>query len=236
MKITWLGQAGYLLRAENGTTVMIDPYLSDSLYEARGASHRREVPIDPAYLTKHIDVLVLTHLHGDHTDFGTLDQLLAANGPVSVLAPLNVLMALQKRYTYPEKYMLFDRGIEITLNGILFRSTYAAHSDERPIGVVIEGDGKVICHTGDTMYHRQLLEDLPRQADALLLPINGWGYNMNAVDAARLTRTLEPRAVYPMHWDMFKTGGCDVEDFVSLFASDSPRIVIPAYYSEITIE
>jgi L-ascorbate metabolism protein UlaG (beta-lactamase superfamily) len=113
--------------------------------------------------------------------------------------------------------MLFDRGVEITLDGVRFVSNYACHSDERPIGVTIVGDGKVLCHTGDTMYHRQLLEDLPRGADALLIPINGQGYNMNVVDAARLVRYLIPTTVYPMHWDLFKQYGCDVQDFIDQF-------------------
>ena len=236
MKLTWLGQAGYRLCADNGTVIMIDPYLSDSLRYTKGESYRREVPIDPAYLTCHVDVLILTHLHADHTDFETLDRLFAANGPMAILAPMNVLQALRNRYSRKEVYMLFDRGIEITLNGILFRSTYAAHSDERPLGVVIEGDGKVICHTGDTMYHRSLLEELPRHADALMLPINGSGYNMNATDAARLTRQLKPTTVLPMHWDMFREYGCDVAEFTSQFTGEAePQILIPAYYTEISI-
>lgn len=153
MKISWLGQAGFRLVTDNGTVIMIDPYLSDTLRYKKGESYRREVPVKDELLGSHVDVVILTHIHDDHTDFGTLDRLLAANGPVAVLAPVNVLAALRARYARAENYMLFDPGIEITLNGIRFSSTYAAHSDEHPIGVVIEGDGKVVCHTGDTMFH-----------------------------------------------------------------------------------
>ena len=32
VKLTWLGQAGFYLICENGIRIMIDPYLSDSLY------------------------------------------------------------------------------------------------------------------------------------------------------------------------------------------------------------
>ena len=31
MKISWLGQAGFRLVTDNGTVIMIDPYLSDTL-------------------------------------------------------------------------------------------------------------------------------------------------------------------------------------------------------------
>lgn len=237
MKLTWLGQAGYRIRTENGMVIYIDPYLSDSLLMEKGGPYTRQVPIREEDLTTHVDVLILTHLHGDHTDFLTIDRLAAHNPKMAVLAPLNVLNALRVRYTgVPLWYMLFDRGVEITLEGVRFVSNFACHSDERPIGVTIVADGKVLCHTGDTMYHRQLLEDLPRGADALLIPINGQGYNMNAVDAARLTRFLQPVTVYPMHWDLFREYGCDVQTFLEQFAEAERNFIrIPAHYQEITL-
>ena len=235
MKISWLGQAGFRLVADNGTVIMIDPYLSDTLRYKKGESYRREVPMRDELLGSHVDVVILTHIHDDHTDFGTLDRLLAANGPVAVLAPVNVLAALRARYARAENYMLFDPGIEITLNGIRFSSTYAAHSDEHPIGVVIEGDGKVICHTGDTMFHKRLPAEYPQGADLLMLPINGSGYNMNAVDAARLTAILAPKAVLPMHWDMFKAYGCDVNEFIEEFRDGGQRILVPEHYAEFEV-
>lgn len=234
MKIMWLGQAGYCLRSDNGLTILIDPYLSDSLREEKGESFQRQVPIKEEILLQHTDVLILTHLHGDHTDLQTIDRIVQSNGKIAILAPLNVLDVLRKRYEdNPQHYMLFDRGVEITLRDVRFISNFASHSDERPIGVTIEGDGKVICHTGDTMYHRNLLIDLPRNADALLLPINGQGYNMNAVDAARLTRALRPKTVYPMHWDMFEAYGCDVSEFFDRFDKNERGFIrIPDYYCE----
>lgn len=235
MKISWLGQAGFRLVTDNGTVIMIDPYLSDTLRYKKGESYRREVPVKDELLGSHVDVVILTHIHDDHTDFGTLDRLLAANGPVAVLAPVNVLAALRARYARAENYMLFDPGIEITLNGIRFSSTYAAHSDEHPIGVVIEGDGKVICHTGDTMFHKRLPAEYPQGADLLMLPINGSGYNMNAVDAARLTAILAPKAVLPMHWDMFKAYGCDVNEFIEEFRDGGQRILVPEHYAEFEV-
>ena len=235
MKCIWLGQAGFLCITHGGTTVMIDPYLSDTLRYKKGESYRREVPVKDELLGSHVDVVILTHIHDDHTDFGTLDRLLAANGPVAVLAPVNVLAALRARYARAENYMLFDPGIEITLNGIRFSSTYAAHSDEHPIGVVIEGDGKVICHTGDTMFHKRLPSEYPQGADLLMLPINGSGYNMNAVDAARLTAILAPKAVLPMHWDMFKAYGCDVNEFIEEFRDGGQRILVPEHYAEFEV-
>ena len=44
MKITWIGQAGLLLQTEK-TTVIIDPYLSDSVVKVNPNNWRR-VPVD----------------------------------------------------------------------------------------------------------------------------------------------------------------------------------------------
>ena len=115
MKISWLGQAGFRLVTDNGTVIMIDPYLSDTLRYKKGESYRREVPVKDELLGSHVDVVILTHIHDDHTDFGTLDRLLAANGPVAVLAPVNVLAALRARYARAENYMLFDPALKLRL-------------------------------------------------------------------------------------------------------------------------
>ena len=62
-------------------------------------------------------------------------------------------------------YVMFDEGIETIINGITFRSVYAAHTDEKAIGVVIEADGKVLIQTGDTQYHRRLKNEYPDEYD-----------------------------------------------------------------------
>lgn len=232
MKVAWLGQAGYRITADNGTVILIDPYMSDSLREAQGDSYLREVPIDEAVLHAHADVIVLTHCHADHMDFGTLDVMLAGE-PVTVLAPINTFHLVRNRYKGAHNYEMFDAGIETIINGVRLSAVYAAHSDDHAIGVDIYADGQLVSHTGDTMYHRALKEQHPSCADALLVPINGWGCNMNAADAARLTRELKPRRVFPMHWDMFKAYGTNVRRFVELFTEeDTCDIVIPEYYRD----
>lgn len=235
MKLSWLGQAGYRITADNGTVIMIDPYMSDTLFQKKGADFTRQVAINEQMLSEHVDILILTHIHDDHMDFGTLDRILSSNGEIAILASANVLNAMRARYGRSERYMIFNPGVEITLNGILLSSVHAVHSDEAPLGVIIECDGKVLAHTGDTMYHKLLRTELPEDMDALLVPINGQGNNMNAVDAARLTKKLHPKKVFPMHWDMFKRYGCDVREFTELFASGEQEIVIPEYYKDMEI-
>lgn len=231
MKLTWLGQAGYLLESNAGTRIMIDPYLSDRLHELNGEDFRREVPIREEYLDMQLDALVLTHCHADHTDPGTLSRLLADKEPMCVLAPLNTWRDIRGTYAGGHNYIQFDRGVQWTLGDVTLKAVFAVHTDERAIGVMLEADGTVIYHTGDTLYHREIPAWLDGKVDTLILPINGQGCNMNCADAYKLTKLLAPKTVVPMHYDMFRKMGCDVQEFTSLFTGDSIRVLTPEHYS-----
>jgi len=233
MRGVWLGQAGFLLTADDGMTIMIDPYLSDSLKNANGEDFQREVPIDPAYLQTP-DILVLSHCHEDHMDLDTLDQLFG-DKRMTVLAPANVLPVLRERYPGKAEFVLFTPGTELTLGNILFRAVFAAHSDREAIGIIVECDGQRVYHMGDTLYHREILRSDIGKLDLLILPINGKGNNMNHIDAARMTRELAPKAVLPMHWDMFRKFGADVSAFVDLFRENEQTVFIPKHYEQFDI-
>lgn len=229
MKGLWLGQAGFLLTASDGTTVMIDPYMSDSLLLKDGPAFTRQVPIRQEFI-RTPDILALTHCHEDHMDFATLDQLFG-HKRMTVLAPGNVLPALRQRYPGQAEFVLFTPGTEVTLGSLHFRAVFAAHSDREAVGIVVDCDGKRLYHMGDSLYHRQIFSDPVEDIDLLILPINGKGNNMNAVDAARMTRDLAPNRVLPMHWDLFKAFGCDVAEFTGRFSEkDAVEILIPRHY------
>ncbi len=231
MQGVWLGQAGFLFTAPSGATVMIDPYLSNSLEERRGAAFHREVPIRREFLQPP-DILVLTHCHEDHCDFGTLDQLFGARR-MTVLAPAGVFPLLRERYPEQAEFVLFTPGTEVTLGPWALRAVFAAHSDPGAVGVVLSCGGKQVYHMGDTLYHRRILSEDVRGMDLLLLPVNGRGNNMNAADAARMARALSPAAALPMHWDMFRSLGGGAEDFAARL--EGPAVLLPRHYEYFTI-
>ena len=59
MKITWIGQAGLLMQTEE-KTILIDPYLSDSVSKVQPQNYRR-VPVDKSFLSVRPNVIVITH-------------------------------------------------------------------------------------------------------------------------------------------------------------------------------
>ena len=71
MKVTWIGQAGFLFENEN-IKIIIDPYLSDSCYKVNPRL-KRNYSVEESFLKINPDVIVLTHSHLDHADPETLD-------------------------------------------------------------------------------------------------------------------------------------------------------------------
>ncbi len=206
MKITWLGQAGLLLETEN-LTVIIDPYLSDSVGKVNPASHRR-VPVEESYLQMKPDVLLFTHNHLDHFDPETADVYLAMAGDMTVLCPTSVWTEARKRGNGDggsKNYVQFDAGTVWTEGTLRFKAVPAAHSDSFAIGVLVEdlSTGKVYYITGDTLYNERLFPMLPDGIEAVFLPINGVGNNMNMTDAADFARRCGAKKVVPLHWGLF---------------------------------
>ena len=88
MKVTWLTQAGLLFEG-NGISIMVDPYLSDSVAKIEPKKSRR-MPIDEKYLAYTPDVILITHEHIDHLDPETLMPILNGNDrEITVMAPHN---------------------------------------------------------------------------------------------------------------------------------------------------
>jgi L-ascorbate metabolism protein UlaG (beta-lactamase superfamily) len=214
MKATWLGQGGFFFEGEE-CSVMIDPYLSNSLFESMGNAFTRLVPVDESFLSAKPDVLVLTHAHGDHADKATLARLLSGPKEIEVLCPSSVYYELRKVYGSSHNMILFDRSTEWTKNGITFKAIKAVHSDPSPIGVRFTMEERSIYVTGDTLYDASIFGDLDGPVDYLFVCINGTGNNMNISDALRFTRKVGPKTVVPVHWGLFEKYSADPNVFIS---------------------
>ena len=202
MKITWLGQAGVLF--DNGKTkIMVDPYLSDSVEKVNPKNFRR-VPIKESLFDIAPDVMIFTHDHLDHYDPETAPRFLEKQEKtMTVLCPTSVWQKARQYGTH--NYIEFNRHTEWTEYGFRFSAVKAAHSDPCAIGVLMEdlSEGKVYYVTGDTLYHKEIFEDLPQRIDLVFLPVNGVGNNMNATDAVRFFKDCGAKHAVPIHVGMF---------------------------------
>lgn len=227
MKITWLGQAG-LLFEKNGVQIMIDPYLSDSVAKVNPLNARR-VPVDEALFDLMPDIMIFTHDHIDHYDLETAPRFLHKHEKkMTVLCPSSVWQKARQEGG-GHNYVQFNRHTEWTEHGFRFRAVKAEHSDAFAIGVIIhdlESDKRYYV-TGDTLYNKEVLADLPRGINVIFLPINGVGNNMNMTDAARFAKECGAKVAVPLHFGLFDS--LDPRDF------PFENKVIPAIYQEIPV-
>jgi len=227
MKITWLGQAG-LLFEDGSFSIMIDPYLSNSVVKVEPKNDRR-VPVNERFLSLTPDVMIFTHDHLDHYDPETAPVFLSRKETcMTVLCPTTVWT--KARQNGHHNYVQFNRHTVWTQGDYRFTSVKAVHSDPYAIGVLVEDmkKSKLYYVTGDTLYNEDIFADIPKTVDVLFLPVNGVGNNMNMADANAFAKRIGARTVVPFHFGMF--------DSLVPTGFDPENIVVPTVYQEIVIQ
>ena len=224
MKVTFLGQAGLLFQTAQ-CTVMIDPYLSDSVVKINPANYRR-TPVDQSFFDIRPDVMIFTHNHLDHYDPETAPLFFKRYRGMTVLCPTSVWQEA-RQVASGHNYVQFNRHTRWSEYGLTFRAVKACHSDSYAIGVIIEDGEKTYYVTGDTLYNEEIFADLPQNIDVVFLPINGVGNNMNMIDAAAFAKRIGAQKVVTVHTGMF-----DQLD-ANLFPMENK--IVPTIYKEIEL-
>ncbi len=225
MKITWLGQAG-LLFEHNNKTVMIDPYLSDSVRRINADNYRRVAVKEELFDIKP-DIMIFTHNHLDHFDPETAERFITPETGVTVLAPESVWGEVRK-IGGRNNFVQFNAGTVWSEGGFVFAAVHAQHSDPHAIGVILDDGTRKYYITGDTLYHKKIFEDLPQDIYAVFLPVNGVGNNMNMTDAVKFCKKINPVYAIPMHCGMF--------DAIDMNLFEYEKKVVPELYKEIVLK
>lgn len=223
MEVIWLGQAGLMFETE-GKTIIVDPYLSDSV-EKIEPQNRRRVSVDESFLKIKPDIIVLTHNHQDHTDPETLRHYLGEKTNVLVLAPFSAWENVRKRFGGENNnYVMFNRGTTWTEGDITFAAIKAEHSDREAIGFVMRAEGKSFYITGDTLYNEEIFKDIKQAPDYVFLPVNGKGNNMNMHDAKLFCERIGAKAI-PLH--------CGLFDDIDMNKFEYKNKVVPEFYKKL---
>jgi len=204
MKVTWLTQAGLLF--DNGRIrVLVDPYLSDSIGDADPTKHRR-VEVPEEYKTVAADLLVLTNNEPDRLDDATLTRVLTPERPITVLASEGAYNRV-RHFGGGHNYVLLSPHSVWSEGGITFYAVKAEHSDRTAIGIILDDGDQTFYVSGDTLYNYDVLDDcldlVENGVDYAFLPINGYGNNMNAKDAADFAYELGAGRAIPVHYGLF---------------------------------
>jgi L-ascorbate metabolism protein UlaG (beta-lactamase superfamily) len=202
-RLTWLGHSTVVIELD-GTRVVTDPVLR------RRVAHliRVEPVAEPAL--EGVDVAVISHVHWDHLDVGSLRRLGAG---AQIVVPQGAGRLLSKRgFT---NVVEIAEGSELELGAVRLRATHAEHDGGRgPLGItaetlgyVIEGS-RTVYFAGDTDLFAEM-DQVASNLDVALVPIAGWGHRIPAghLDpdrAAEAVRRLRPRRAIPVHWGTYR--------------------------------
>jgi L-ascorbate metabolism protein UlaG (beta-lactamase superfamily) len=221
-RLWWLGQSGFLLQWL-GHHLLFDPYLSDSLtrkYASSDKPHIRmtEIPVDPARLD-FIEVVTSSHNHTDHLDAETLQPLIRVNPNLTLIIPeANRAFVAERLGCNPSWPAGLNDGESTQVGPFRITAVPAAHEtldrDDaqrcKYLGYVVNFGPWTVYQSGDTVLYDGIVDVLqPLEIDVALLPINGRSPerrvagNLNAREAAWLSREIGATLVIPMHYEMF---------------------------------
>ena len=245
--LSWLGQAGFILRA-GPTTALIDPFLS--------TGHNREYlsTLLPTAATG-IDLVLCTHEHVDHFDAESAPGIAKASPEAVFVVPTPIVDMVTEVGIAPERVVGMQPGDPIDLAGLRIRAVPARHGvtmedaygfgEElsngliRFLGYVIDAAGVRLYHAGDTIHYEGMETMLAALAiDVAMLPINGRDPtreehgivgNLSEREAAWLAGAIGARAVIPMHYDLFARNRGYPEWLVELVTRDrtGPHVIVP---------
>ena len=88
-----------------------------------------------------------------------------------------------------------------------------------PAGIIIQSDGKVLYHAGDTglFYDMKLIGEM-NKIDVAFLPI-GDNFTMGVDDAVKAVELLQPRKAVPIHYKTFDVIDVDPVPFITQVAA-----------------
>ena len=214
--IRFLGHAAFELT--NGThTVLIDPFITGNPKATVSAEELEATQI------------LLTHGHSDH--YGDTVDIAKRTG-ATVLAIVELAGEIGEQGVDVVDPNLggtvqFDWGW-VKLVPAWHTATSPNGTVHMPAGLLIEFDGKLIYHLGDTCLFSdlKLIARRGTPVDVAIVPIGGH-YTMDRIDAVTAVEFVEPKTVIPCHYDTFPPIETDAQQFkADVESSTSAQVVI----------
>jgi len=197
-----------------GKVVLTDPVLTP-----RVSALRRMVPPLRASDWADADLVLISHLHGDHLHLPSLRLL---RPDTRVVVPRGAGEWVRRRGV--RRVEEIDVGQTIVDDGLRVTAVFAEHSGHRwgprstrgpqspALGHVLDADGLRIYASGDTDRFDGMAEIGAQDLDVALLPVWGWGPSLgpghlDPERAALALDVLRPRLAVPVHWGTLAVAG-----------------------------
>lgn len=243
--VQMLGQSGCRLGFP-GTTVYLDPYLSNSVQILDAPDLERQVPI-PVSPEKVVDadVVLITHEHIDHCDPHTLPLLAKASPQARFLGPAPVLVRLAEWGIDAGRLILaYENWFDLT-SEVGVRAIPAAHPEIQRdasgnltcIGYLMDYKGQKIYFAGDTSARQEIIDTLVElgPVHTAILPVNEHNFfrgrrgvigNMSVREAFHFAREISAKQVVAVHWDMFTANAVDPDEIRLIHQRTNPGFAL----------
>ncbi len=191
--VHWLGHASIKITGEK--TVYVDPY------QIKG--------------DETADIILITHDHYDHLSPEDLKKIQGEKTVVVTTASSAGKIKGNVKTVSP--------GDTLTVEGVEIHAVPAYNigkqyhpKDRAYVGFLFKVGGKTYYHAGDT----DLIPEMKGlKPDVAFLPVGGT-FTMNAQEAAKAVKDIQPKVVVPMHWGSIVGSVKDAETFQGLCECD----------------
>jgi len=216
--LVWFGHSSYMIRF-NGVTILVDPVFSERASPVQYAGSRR-YPGTEQYTADDLpdaDVVLITHDHYDHLDYGTIKKL--KDRVKQWYMPLGVGAHLEYWGIAPEKIHELDWWETIALPGSLtLTATPARHFSGRGFrrnqtlwtSYVLQSPQHKLFVGGDSGYDGSFKKIGERFGPFDLAILECGQYNwqwpyihMMPEQTVQASRDLQARVLMPVHWAKF---------------------------------
>ena len=218
-RITWFGHSAAFVEME-GMNIFIDPMLGEvaAPHPMLGSKRfQKELPIATDSLPN-IDVVLISHDHYDHLDYGSIVKL--KDKVKQFYVPLGIKAHLTSWGIDESKITEFDWWESINYNGIEFVSTPARHFSGRGVtnrnstlwcSWVLKSDNSSIFFSGDSGYGKHFKEIGTKYGPFDFAMMECGQYNeqwsqihMTPEETAQASIDVKSNLTMPIHWGSFK--------------------------------
>lgn len=222
--IWYLGCNGFVLKASDGTTIFIDPYLGTG--DPPRTVRMIPVPFDPADVTE-ADAVLATHEHTDHVH-GPSQAPILANTDAEYVGPDDSLAVALDEEAWPDEYegVSEEQFREVAEGDTVEIGEFTIHVEvahdpdaTHPVSYVFEHDAGTFFHGGDTKPSEEFArvgEEYDIELGVLafgtvgMIPdkqtrepkLTRWYNDENQVVEA--ASDLQFDRLLPSHWDMWR--------------------------------
>jgi L-ascorbate metabolism protein UlaG (beta-lactamase superfamily) len=217
-KVIWFGHSAFLLQLEN-KNILIDPMFGDvpAPHPTLGSKRYSDsLPIEIEQLPQ-IDVMVISHDHYDHLDYGSIQKL---KGKTKLFyVPLGVGAHFREWGVKPEQIVEFNWWEEESVEGLKFVFTPARHFSGRGLtnrfstlwgSWVIQSKNENVFFSGDSGYgvHFKKIGDKFGPFDFAMIECGQYDekwadIHMTPEESAQAGVDLKTKVAMPIHWGAF---------------------------------